>query len=49
MTGVTQPESTTAARPAPFRFMAPILRLTPDLAQWTGQLRRIEDLGYHSV
>ena len=49
MAGVTQPESTTAARPAPFRFMAPIPRLTPDLAQWTGQLRRLEDLGYHSV
>jgi probable F420-dependent oxidoreductase len=49
MTSATVRESTSPAHSAPFRFMAPIPRLTPDLAQWTGQLRRIEDLGYHSV
>jgi probable F420-dependent oxidoreductase len=36
------------ATPA-FRFLAPMPRLGSDAAQWTAQLRRIEDLGFHAV
>ena len=35
--------------PHPFRFSTSMPRLTPDIAEWRSQLRRIEDLGYWSV
>jgi probable F420-dependent oxidoreductase len=35
--------------PATFRFLAPMPRLSTDAAQWTAELRRIEDLGFHAV
>src|SRR5215472_16715230 len=35
--------------PATFRFLAPMPRLSTDAAQWTADLRRIEDLGFHAV
>ncbi|NUT34663.1 MAG: TIGR03621 family F420-dependent LLM class oxidoreductase [Hamadaea sp.] len=33
----------------PFRFIAPMPRLSGSAAQWRGELRRIEDLGFHTV
>jgi probable F420-dependent oxidoreductase len=35
--------------PRPFRFIAPMPRLGPDIAAWTASLRRIEDLGFETV
>jgi probable F420-dependent oxidoreductase len=33
----------------PFRFIAPMPRLTADVARWRADIRRIEDLGFHTV
>jgi probable F420-dependent oxidoreductase len=33
----------------PFRFLAPMPRLSTDARKWTADLRHIEDLGFHSV
>jgi probable F420-dependent oxidoreductase len=33
----------------PFRFLAPMPRLDTDARTWAADLRRIEDLGFHSV
>jgi probable F420-dependent oxidoreductase len=33
----------------PFRFLAPIPRLSTDARKWAADLRHIEDLGFHSV
>ena len=33
----------------PFRFIAPMPKLTPDLGAWQASLRRIEDLGFSTI